>query len=185
MNTQLKNKKLRNHGQAYRSYRGKGREIPEKKQGPDCNCKQKCFEITSTEQRSNIFKTFWEMESRNLQNSYLFGCIKCTKVKRKTKKDLPSRRNFTVEYSVVISGERKKICKKAFLNIHGLQNNRGTIENIVVNITKGCSTPLMDKRGCHKNHKRKYKEEQFDHSLKNCQSTKVTIPGMTTKIVCL
>lgn len=129
-----KNQQLRNHGEAYKTYRGKGRQIDKKTEGPYCNCRNKCFVILSDLDRKRIFKNFWSMENHNVQNSYLFGCLSSSKVKRKTKKDLPSRRNFTIQYSVISSGEQNKICKNAFLSIHGLQNNRGRIENIASNI---------------------------------------------------
>ena len=44
-----------------------------------------------------------------------------------------------------------RICKEAFVNIHGLQNNRGRLENILTKIANGCSVPPSDGRGKHDN----------------------------------
>lgn len=101
----------------------------------------------------------------NLQTSYLFGCMKKESIKRKTKKTFsPSRRSCTVSYSVMgLAGERHQVCKIAFLNIHGLQHNRGRVENLAASLSKGIVSPPIDKRGKHSKHPVKFSTEDVAH----------------------
>ena len=52
-------------------------------------------------------------------------------------------------------------CKKAFLAIHGLQNNRGRVENIHKKIISGANTPPIDKRGKHFVRPHAYSEDKI------------------------
>lgn len=155
----------RNSGKKYRSYRGKGQEQQEKLIGPDCNCKKKCFELVTADERQNIFKSFWGLKSYNIQNLYIFGCLEVKKKARSTKpENSNSRRSHTVYYYIMSTSECAKIQvgKKAFLSIHGLQKNRGRLENIVKTIKRGSLMPKLDGRGAHQMHKKKYSNAQID-----------------------
>ncbi|KAF2890257.1 hypothetical protein ILUMI_15916, partial [Ignelater luminosus] len=55
----------------------------------------------------------------------------------------------------------RKFVKKVFLSIHGLQNSRGRIKDIASKISSGCNTSIVDGRGHHGHHKRKYNEDQL------------------------
>jgi len=60
-------------------------------------------------------------------------------------------RNSTHTHVKSASQGDVRICKEAFVNIHGLQNNRGRLENILTKIANGCSVPPSDGRGKHDN----------------------------------
>lgn len=158
-------KKARNSGKQYEKLKGKdkGCFISEKVIGPDCECPNKCFEKVGDETIQKIFKDFWALGDYNSQNAYLFGLINLTNVKRRyTKKEI-SRRNFTITYSVKRRGQNVTVCKKAFLNIHGLQHNRGRINNLANKMKEGESVPPPDRRGRHGNRPNAYSEEAIDH----------------------
>lgn len=146
------------HGEEHISNRGKGKVINKKEPGPPCKCKRMCFDKVPEEDRQKMFQNFWAMDTYNLQNSYLFGCLQNKKIIRRTKKtSSPSRRSCSILYSVLLStGERKIVCKVAFLNIHGLQNNRGRVENLAGRIGKGVVSPPVDQRGKHDKHPKKF-----------------------------
>ncbi|CAG9826904.1 unnamed protein product [Diabrotica balteata] len=132
--------------------------------GEDCLCKRKYFEVESANERKCIFQKFWEINNFNTQNAYLFGCIHIKTKSRGTKpKESPSRRSHSVDYLITTTGNisYQLSCKKAFLNIYGLQHNRGRIENIGKNIKQGLLMPKMDGRGRHANHKEKLSNESI------------------------
>lgn len=154
----------RNRGMSYSNRRGKGRQVDAVKPGPDCKCKFHCFDRISQHDREKIFDEFWKLGNFNLQNSYLFGCLKQETTKRKTKKtNSPSKRCYSFQYYVgTTDGVKVRVCKMAFLSVHGLQNHRGRVENIAASLKKGCVTPPSDKRGKHQNHPKKYNDEVIE-----------------------
>lgn len=107
--------------------------VEARKLGPPCSCEQNCRQkLNNTEEL--IFNQFWKLGSYDLQNSYLFGCIHVGKKKRSYKKKSKrqqSTRKFSARYFVQIDGAHVKICKREFMNLHGLQNSRGRFDNII------------------------------------------------------
>uniref|UniRef100_A0A6P7H074 Uncharacterized protein LOC114344494 n=1 Tax=Diabrotica virgifera virgifera TaxID=50390 RepID=A0A6P7H074_DIAVI len=92
------------------------------------------------------------MNSFDTQNAYLQGCMRYKNVIRKKTKALVSKRSQTIEYKLKSQGKDVKVCKIAFLSIHGLQKNRGRVENLVKQLKTGSNTPKSDLRGRHSNH---------------------------------
>lgn len=158
-------KKARNSGLGYEKLKGKdkGGFVEEKEVGPDCECPNKCYEKIGGDTIQKIFKDFWALADYNSQNAYLFGLINLTNVKRRYTKNEKSRRNFTITYNIKRRGQNVTVCKKAFLNIHGLQRNRGRINNLANKMKEGESVPPPDKRGRHSNRPNAYSEEAIDH----------------------
>lgn len=158
-------KKARNSGLGYEKLKGKdkGSFVDEKEVGPDCECPNKCYEKIGSETIQKIFKDFWALGDYNSQNAYLFGLINLTNVKRRYTKKEKSRRNFTITYNIKRRGQNVTVCKKAFLNIHGLQRNRGRINNLANKMKEGESVPPPDRRGRHSNRPNAYSEEAIDH----------------------
>lgn len=137
-----------------------GKTYEKREIGNDCKCPKKCYEKVLNEDREKIFNEFWNYGNYDLQNSYLHGRIKISGVKRRyTKKD-ESRRNNTVSYTILKNSVEINVCKKAFLNIHGVQKSRGRIEQLVKKMSDGLSTSPLDKRGLHDARSNKYTEEQ-------------------------
>lgn len=186
MSRQTAEKKRRNGGKKYTSYRGKGKENLEKVLGADCNCKRQCFTRFTEDERRNIFNAFWEMKNFNLQNSYIFGCLEVKRKNRSTKpKNCDSRRSHTVYYYIMSSSQSSKVqvCKKAFLSIHGLQTNRGRLENVVKTIKDGSLTPKLDGRGAHGKHKKNIvisRSSTLKRSLKGYPNMRAIIRGTIT-----
>ncbi|XP_050518265.1 uncharacterized protein LOC126892670 [Diabrotica virgifera virgifera] len=146
-----KAKKRRNLGHVYISLRGAAKEA--KKIGDPCKCKKKCRELLRGTELS-IFNGFWDLETYEKQNTYLFSTIKVINKKRsykqKTKRQ-ESIRKFTNLYFVKVNGVDVQICKQEFLSVHGLQNSTKRIKLISKQISEGRATPKKDQRGKHHN----------------------------------
>ncbi|XP_069670818.1 uncharacterized protein [Periplaneta americana] len=120
--------------------------------GPPCTCKRNCrSQLQGTEE--SIFNSFWNLKEYDIQNQYLFSCLRGVPKKRsypkKTKKQSSSRR-LSVTYHVKVNSVDIQICKTEFLAVHGLQNSRGRIYNIIKQIANGNSVAKPDGRGKHK-----------------------------------
>lgn len=127
-----KRKTRRNLGQNYKSD-STNKIIEAREIGPPCTCKNKCREKLE-ECYTEIFQTFWDLGSYNLQNSYLYGCIQVQPKKRsyrKKQKKQESSRKCTARYMVNVNGRNTKICKTEFINVHGLQLSKGRINRLV------------------------------------------------------
>ncbi|KAL1488803.1 hypothetical protein ABEB36_014599 [Hypothenemus hampei] len=85
--------------------------------GSPCKCQKKCREkINKTE--DIIFTKFWDLESYDLQNSYLYGCIRVDKKKifyKNKQNRQESSRKFTAKYTVNVDGQD--------VNISGVRKN--------------------------------------------------------------
>lgn len=154
-----KAKKRRNLGHAYTNLKGVAKEA--KKIGEPCKCKKKCRELLRGTETS-IFNSFWDLETYETQNTYLFSTIKVTTKKRcykkKTKRQ-ESKRKFTNLYFVKVNGIDVQICKQEFLAVHGLQNSAKRVKLISKQISEGRSTPKKDERGRHHNRPNKVSPE--------------------------
>ncbi|CAG9773407.1 unnamed protein product [Ceutorhynchus assimilis] len=128
-----------------------------------CDCKNRCREKLQGN-HEQLFTKFWDLGSFDLQNSYLFGCIRAENKKRSNKKkqmNNVSRRKFTADYLVNIGDEEKKICKTEFLSVHGLQKSRGKVERILKMKAGGAMVPEPDMRGKHNTRHNRYSDEQI------------------------
>lgn len=156
-----KRKRRRNEGREYFSDFSK-KKICGRVLGPSCTCKENCRSKLNNKE-VEIFNKFWDLGSFDIQNAYLFGCIKINTKKRcypkKTKRQISSRK-FTASYTVKVNGMDVRICKTEFMSIHGLQSSRGRLNNIVTQVAEGSTTPKLDKRGKHKTRPNKLSEER-------------------------
>ena len=110
-----------------------------------CECALQCFSTLTTEQRRTIFSRFWALGNFDIQNTYLCGCVKVLPVARHyTSK---SRRGNTRVY-YVNNGERSvRICKTAFLRIHGISHGR--LSRVLAGQAEQGGLPKLDTRGRH------------------------------------
>ncbi|KAL1516393.1 hypothetical protein ABEB36_000312 [Hypothenemus hampei] len=69
-----KRKRRRNEGREYFSEFSK-KNINVRIIGPPCSCKKEC-KLKVADKEQEIFNNFWDLSSYDLQNMYLFGCIK-------------------------------------------------------------------------------------------------------------
>ena len=146
-------KRLRNSGQEYVTERGT--VCAAKRLGPSCSCRRHCFNVLTDNQCDKICSDFWKMGDFDYQNAYLFGQIKCySPVRRRANiaHDSEYLKQHTFAYYVKSSTSHDvRVCKKAFLSIHGLHQNAGRLENILTQITTGSGIPKQDSRGKHHN----------------------------------
>lgn len=143
--------------------------------GPDCQCPKKCYQRLGLETIIKLFNEFWSLADNNAQNVYLFQQMKLCQVKRRYTKEKNSRRNYTMNYFVKKRENNIIVCKKAFLNIHGLQKNQGRVNNLVNKMKEGGSVLSPDKRGRHLNRPNAYTTEAIKHVWKHlelCQTSK-------------
>ena len=110
-----------------------------------CGCALRCFDVWTQDQRKKIFTGFWALGSHDIQNTYLCGCVKVLPVQRHYRSN--SKRGNTRTY-YVNNGERSvRVCKKAFLSIHGVSSGR--ITRILAGQVEQGGVPKLDRRGRH------------------------------------
>ena len=108
-----------------------------------CGCALQCFDNIPSEQREKTFSGFWGLGDFNVQNAYLCGCVKVSPVK-KHNSPTSNRGNTRVFY--INNGERSvRVCKVAFLRIHGVSNGR--LYRVLAGQAQQGGLPKLDKRG--------------------------------------
>ncbi|ELT88640.1 hypothetical protein CAPTEDRAFT_193568 [Capitella teleta] len=102
-----------------------GKQQVAKKVGAACSCKKKCFEKIGEFRIQQIFDEFYAMETKSVQDAYLFGLMKKRKPKRKRLRDgSRGQKSVSVQYYVKKDGCDMEVCKVAFKSIHGLGKSR-------------------------------------------------------------
>lgn len=161
---------MKNTGKAYRIHKT-GKLVSERQMGPPCKCKNNCFDLFQDNEMRTVYQAFWDMGDRDLQNNYLFGQIRPSSPKRRYRKSASPRKNKTYKYHVRCKdGKEKAVCRKAFLSIHGLQNNEGRLKGVLKQQREGCLTPKADRRGHHNNRPNKVTEEDTRRVLEHIDS---------------
>lgn len=96
-----------------------------------------------------------------MQNAYLFGCMDRIPIKRRyCQNPEGSYKQNTMIFKIKLqSGSSLRVCKKSFMSIHGLQNSRGRIKNIIRKLVSEVSTPSCDKSGSHNSRPHKISTE--------------------------
>ena len=69
-------------------------------------CRMKCFDKMKDD-ASVIFKKFYEIGDKQLQDQYLFGLVECSSEKKqeKARKETPRERTAPIIYHVKLSNE--------------------------------------------------------------------------------
>jgi len=147
-------KRKRNSGDVYVD--SNGNVTSAKVMGNPCNCRRNCFQLLTQDHCQKIFPSFWERGNFDVQNAYLYGQIRCINANTATQNC--SRQYTYIYYVKGANGKDIKICREAFLGVHGLQNNRGRLGNIQTAIARG--EPLqLDGRGKHSGRPNKHSDE--------------------------
>ena len=90
-----------------------------------CGCSLHCCEKLSSAERRQIFDGFWSTANFDVQNAYLCGCVKVLDVARRySPTGARSRRQHTRVFYVKRGAVSERVCKKAFLNMHGVADGR-------------------------------------------------------------
>ena len=149
-NTKIKDKIF---GRQYLSKNSKGEMVPRRarRPGPPCKCKDKCYVKVGLQNVQKLFNGYYEIPTNNCKNQYLSNLI----TKKPTQNQLlygsenKSRVAFTFTYYVIVDGNKIRVCKIAFLNIHDIGKDK--VENVVAKINpNGIVEP--DQRGKHQHH---------------------------------
>lgn len=96
----------------------KGNTVPKKqpKIGP-CRCSNMCHIKITQERQLQIFNKYYNLESLNMQTSYLFTIIKVCNKQRTYTQNPNSKRQKTRIYCLLdSSGIEVKVCKEFFQN---------------------------------------------------------------------
>lgn len=99
----------------------KGKLIPAKSMRTGCppNCRFKCQEKITLEQRTQIFKGYYKLGDKTRQNDYIRDCITVTEPKIHTSAE--NHKNRTIKYSFKMVGAPTiSVCKKMFLDTLGI-----------------------------------------------------------------
>ncbi|XP_064079025.1 uncharacterized protein LOC135196261 [Macrobrachium nipponense] len=140
-------------GQAY--VNTKGELVGPRAIGPNCNCKNKCYNQVSDENRNMIFRGYYSLNSYDEQNAYLYGLIRRHDIQRK-RQPVSERRTCSYKYYVRIKGKEIQVCKKAFANIHGISDKK--IRTLCIKHEQNILFP-KDNRGRHQNRPKKVTPE--------------------------
>ena len=113
-----------------------------------CGCTRHCYDNVPANQRKKLFDGFWSSGNFDVQNAYLCGCIKVVDVGRQcTPRGSPSRRSYTRIYYVNNGAISLRVCKVAFLRIHGVSNGR--LGRALTAQLNAAGSPHTDQRGKH------------------------------------
>lgn len=112
-----------------------------------CGCALRCYDRVERAQRQKLFDGFWKMGNFDVQNAYLCGCVKVINKKKHYTSKETSRRQFSRVYYINSSGVSERICKTAFLRIHGVSNGR--LDRAIKGQQKQDGVPKQDQRGRH------------------------------------
>lgn len=144
-------KKLRNEGKSYKNWSNK---IVQKRQlkAPCQNCRMKCYEKFSDEERRQIFDQYWKLGNIDRQRDFISKLVDFTQKKRQRIREIQgqhdrveSRRNLTFHYHLQkLNGVKIKICKTFFFNSLGISSQ---VVKTVANKLKNNVTIEKDKRG--------------------------------------
>ncbi|XP_041462540.1 uncharacterized protein LOC121413686 [Lytechinus variegatus] len=112
------NKRLRNSGQPY--INSNGCVMPARKMKESCkNCRQRCPERISEEQRQEIFDDYWHSNKDwTYRRMYIIEHALPQPIqRRRSKRDLDQKaRRISFHYHLTCDGIMEKVCKRFFLN---------------------------------------------------------------------
>ncbi|CAH0564571.1 unnamed protein product [Brassicogethes aeneus] len=118
-------KMARVKGEKYENYRGN--IVEARTQGKPCGCKSQCFTKVPEDVRNELFKNFYNLETKNEQDSYLQGLIDYRPIsRRRPRVDANKARPkmYTFKYNIVTKEEKINVCKAAFLSLHCISSDR-------------------------------------------------------------
>jgi len=95
----------------------RGKHILQRKTGPDCKCRNKCFIKVSDIEKITILKMFNKIGNKEKQDTFIAGLIKINKVTRHGPKDNSKPKSCACKYKVKIYDKEKVVCKKLFVRL--------------------------------------------------------------------
>jgi len=154
------NKRLRQQGKAY--IRNNGVVVKSKQAClgvPLCRekCRRKCSTKIQDSQRDTLFNSYYEMETEDIKNMYLFKCISPVKP-RVQRLDAQRHHQMSFRYSVSVDGDKVFVCKKALSSLHQISLSK--IDLVTKQCSQGMSTPKLTNQGKHSNRPTKLSLDQ-------------------------
>lgn len=121
-----------------------GRTVAEKKFSDKlCNCTRKCNEKIPTDERQNLFKSFYKLKNHNEQNIFLNGCVKSSSVKRHRPTNQSKKpKSHTFSFFLRVKNDNVQVCKTYFRQT--FQVSDGRIHSSSIKDDVSC---VKDKRG--------------------------------------
>lgn len=117
----------------------------------DCtNCRYRCSEKFSEEQRADICKEYWQLGDYNRQKDFLLSRVRITKTQRERARGERKRRKreANYEYLLKIQGTKEdRVCKKFFLAT--LDIGHGPLDTALRHMSDSGTFCSEDKRGKH------------------------------------
>lgn len=111
----------------------KGKVVPDKLMKPACNCRLKCYEKLSENERQKHFHSYWsEEKSVDVKRQFISSCIESQATMRSRKRDQDSNKSKekSLLYYFTVNMERLRVCKVMFLNTLSISNT------VVINMLK-------------------------------------------------
>lgn len=157
-------KSARNSGAEYKNWNGNFQNKRSIK--PACqNCRKRCNENFSEEERSAIFKAFWDLQDINRQRDYIAKEVSVQNTQRsrpRSKKsehdNLASRRLVTYRYMLTYNEKTVPVCKTFFLNTLSIS---GQMVETVFQKMGSTGVVTEDRRG------KACKNSQLDETIKD------------------
>lgn len=126
-----------------------GRLVEQKTTGPDCDCRKKCTDNLTEEQKLKIIITVYSGRPKNERDTYLMGLIERCDVQRHRSKGPDSKQlTSSFKYNAMVDGNRVQVCRKAFLSLHAVTSK--VVFRLTSILAKG--EQPMDMRGRHGSH---------------------------------
>lgn len=136
----------RNKGLPYKSKAGKA--IGGRKLKYLSSCRNNCKDKISNEKQKLVFEKYWALGSYNARVLFMNSMI-TVKDKASTKTQKPNtvykNRQISIDYSIEFAKEKRKVCKKCFLDCFGETNL--FIRSVIAKNIASDGLDLLDKRG--------------------------------------
>lgn len=141
-----KEKIARRHGEEFVT--SKGVLVQAKTTGPNCECKRKCTDSFSMEEKDNIIKSVYNGRPKNEQDTFLIGLIERFDVARhRPSNETSKKHDSSFKYFAMKTTTRVEVCRRAYISLHALSHK---IVLRLTHILAANQTPA-DKRGKHEN----------------------------------
>lgn len=131
-------------GESYLSQNGVARSAKEMRNPCKRECRYRCQERITEQEREMIFKEYYGLADKHQQWQYIGQRLGRIHTNNNRKK---STRKLNIEYNFVINDKRVNVCKKMFLNTLNISNN------VIETAGKKCNQDgvliISDLRGVH------------------------------------
>ncbi|XP_063605033.1 uncharacterized protein LOC134780313 [Penaeus indicus] len=123
-----------------------GAVVEEKRVGPACTCKNKCYEKVGVENVNCLFKAYWALKNHDLQSQYINARVHTEEIARPKGKGRETRKKQGRTYTVVVDNVPINVCFIAFLNIHAITDKQ--VQNMLAKASLSPNaTPATDQHG--------------------------------------